>query len=78
MIVDSPVLDQGDVDGTPCATRAEIEGSWSPKQSNTVRRVVSVERRLFEEGLYVIRKLKLLIIIREGLLTLSGNRKPKK
>lgn len=77
MVVGSPVLDQGDVDGTPCATRAEIEGSWRPKQGNAVSSVVSVERCLFEEGLHVLRKLKLLIIIREGLLTLEGKQKTK-
>lgn len=71
-VVDLPVLDQRDVNGSPCAARSQVEGSRSPQQGNSVGRVVCVERRLFEEGLHILRKLKLLIIIRQRLLALKG------
>jgi len=70
LVVGSPVLDQGDVYGTPCAPRAEVEGSRGPQQSDAVGSVVGVERGLLEEGLCILRKLKLLIVIRQRLLTL--------
>lgn len=74
----SPVLNQGDINGTPCATRSEVEWSRCPQQSNAVGCVVCVERGLLEEGLHILRKLKLLIIVRQRLLTLSEYREMRK
>lgn len=67
----SPVLDQRNIDGTPGAARAEVEWSWRPQQSDAIGCVVCVQRSLLEEGFHVFRKLKLLIIIRQRLLTLN-------
>lgn len=66
-----PVLNQGDINGTPRAARPQIEGSWRPQQSNAIGCVVGVEWGLFEEGFHILRKLKLLIVIRQRFLTLS-------
>lgn len=71
LVVCSPVLDQGDINGTPCSARSQIEGSRCPQQSNAIGCVVWVEWGFFEEGLHKLRKLKLLIVIRQRLLTLS-------
>lgn len=67
----SPVLDQRDINGTPGAARSEVEWSWRPQQGNAIGCVVCVQRGLLEEGLHIFWKLKLLIIIRQRLLTLS-------
>lgn len=67
----SPVLNQGDINGTPCAARPEVEGSWCPQQGDAIGCVVCVEWRLLQEGLHILRKLKLLVVIRQRLLTLS-------
>lgn len=67
----SPVLDQGDINGTPGTARSEVEWSWRPQQGNAIGCVVCVQRGLLEEGLHIFRKLKLLIIIRQRLLTLN-------
>lgn len=67
----SPVLDQGDINGTPCAARSEVEGSRCPQQSDAIGCVVCVEWGLLEEGLHILRKLKLLVIIRQRFLTLE-------
>ena len=67
----SPVLDERDVNGSPGPPRAQVEGAWRPEQSDAVGGVVRVERSLLEEGLHVVWQLKLLIIIRQRLLTLG-------
>lgn len=72
LVLCSPVLNQGDINGTPCTPRPEVEGSRRPQQSNAISCVVCVEWGLLEEGLHILRKLKLLIVIRQRLLTLSG------
>lgn len=38
----SPVLDQGDINGTPGAARSEVEWSWRPQQGNAIGCVVCV------------------------------------
>lgn len=75
LVVLSPVLDQGDVNGTPRAARSEVERSRCPKQSNAIGCVVCVEGGLLEERLHILRQLELLIVIRQRLLTLNGFRK---
>lgn len=77
MVVFSPVLDQGDINGTPCTPRSEVEWPRCPQESNAIGRVVCVEWGLLEEGLHILRKLELLIVIRQRLLTLSGGIKNK-
>lgn len=71
----SPVLDQGDIDGTSCSARSEVEGSRRPQESNAIGCVVCVEWGFFEEGFHKLSKLKLLIIIWQRLLTLRGDAK---
>lgn len=78
MILHSPVLDQRDINGTPCATRSEIERPWRPQQGDAVGCVVCVQRGLLEEGLHILRKLKLLIIFRQRLLTLNWDKRVHK
>lgn len=71
LVICSPVLDQGDINGTPCAARSEVEGSGCPQQRNAISCVVCVEWGVLEEGLHIFRKLKLFIVIRQRLLTLQ-------
>lgn len=75
MLICSPVLDQGNINGTPGAARSEVERPWRPQQGDAVGCVVCVQRGLLEEGLHILRKLKLLIIIRQRLLTLNWDKK---
>lgn len=75
MLISSPVLDQGDINGTPGAARSKVERSWRPQQGDTVGCVVCVQRGFLEEGLHILRKLKLFIIIRQRLLTLNWGKK---
>ena len=77
LVVCSPVLDQGDINGTPRTPRSEVEGPRCPQESNAIGRVVCVEWGLLEEGLHILRKLKLLIVIRQRLLTLRRGIKNK-
>lgn len=63
LLLCSPVLYQWDIDGTPCASRPEVEGSWSPQESDAIGCVVCVEWGFFQEGLDILRKLELLIVI---------------
>lgn len=71
LVISSPVLDQRDINGTPCATRSEVEGSWCPQKSNAIGCVVCVEWSLFEERLDILREFKLLIVIWQRLLALN-------
>lgn len=64
LLLCSPVLYQWDIDGTSCASRPEVKGSWSPQESNAIGCVVRVEWSFFQEGLDILRELKLLIVIR--------------
>lgn len=75
MLICSPVLDQGDINGTPGAARSKVERSWCPQQGDAVGCVVCVQRGFLEEGLHILRKLKLFIIIRQRLLTLNWGKK---
>lgn len=75
MLICSPVLDQGDIHGTPGAARSEVERSRRPQQGNAVGCVVCVQRSFLEEGLHILRKLKLFIIIRQRLLTLNWGKR---
>lgn len=74
MVAISPVLDQGDIYGTPCAPGSEVEGSRCPQQSDSIGSVVCVEWGLLEEGFHILRELELFIFIRQRLLAL-GSRK---
>lgn len=71
-VVSSPVLDERNVDGSPGPPGAQVEGPRRPEQSDAVGCVVRVQRSVLQEGLHVIWELKLLLVLRQGLLTLGG------
>lgn len=75
MLICLPVLDQGDINGASGAARSEVERSRRPQQGDAVGCVVCVQRGFLEEGLHILRKLKLFIIIRQRLLTLNWCKK---
>ena len=48
-----PGFDEGNVDGAPTSTRAKMEGSWRPKESDPVGGVVRVQRNVSHERLHL-------------------------
>lgn len=65
-----PVFNERHINSPSGSSRAEIERTRCPQQCNSISCVVSVEGRLLQEWLYILRKFKLLIIIWQWLLAL--------
>lgn len=60
-----PRFDERNIVRTTTTTRSHIERPWSPQKRDTIRSVVSVERRVLQERLNVIWQDKFFVILRQ-------------
>ena len=65
-LINLPGFHKWYIDSSPRSPRSEIEGSRRPQESDPIGRIVSVQRRFLHERLDVLRQLKLLLVIGEG------------
>jgi len=68
-----PRLNEGHVNGTATSTRPQVEWPSGPQQRNAVGRVVCIQWCVSHERLHEVWQLKLFIIIRQRLSSLTHN-----
>lgn len=55
-----PHLDQGYINGSSHGARAHVEGTGTPQQCNTVCCSIIIQLPFFQQGISIIRQLKVL------------------
>lgn len=72
-----PHLHERDINGSPGSTRSQVEGTRSPEQSNTISCIISVERCVTQEWLYIRGQDKIIVIIWLRVFSLRGEMKER-